>query len=575
MQNEKDQGMEKLCFITIGLLVRDAPTVQARGWPLVESSQHIKHYAQHPALETVTNLSQFKPLLFLISRHFFAISYGDHDHRPLGSSSYSLHVWICWHGTNAPQPEGGTIQTILLYLITRCQCDESKPSCQKCISHKLSCSYLQYIPAGSRGSRQCQKIAKHPHNSLQRQDTQNELSQTRSQSDRTIEMNSPKLQSNRIGTIFNTQDLHLLHFYTTQTSVSMLGPHMTGSNIWGTSIVTLSFSQTYLLYALLSLSALHLSFLHSSDNGVPHQKSLATEYQYLATLYHTKCITLFRHEIQILSASNAAACAACASYLSLFAWAKPGARGADLFFPSDTAESSAQLLDKTSPDSSSTSDIIHVKAVPWYKIQRGGHLIVSKTYAWVSASEYHDIVDPWQTINCDHIYRHPHPMYQSVINSRDSDNLDLVATCWTDTSSAINDDFADVLSGEDIDALDETLQTLHYVFKLLAILQSPQKNLVSSTSSVALPPTQISASIAVLSWTTLLPSRFCDMVESRVPQALVLIAVYCVALKRAEDLWWIRGKAESLLGAVRRELSSDERWERWLEWPMAEVHRLE
>ena len=349
---------------------------------------------------------------------------------------------------------------------------------------------------------------------------------------------------------------------------------MTGSNIWGTSIVTLSFSQIYLLYALFSLSALHLSFLHSSDNSVSHQKSLAKEYQYLATLYHTKCITLFRHEIQNLSASNSAACAACASYLSLFAWATPGARGADLFFPSDTSPSSAQILDKISPGSASKPKITRKKAVPWYKIQRGGHLIVSKTYAWVSASEYHDIVDPWRTINYDHIYRHPHPMYQSDINRCDSENLDLVATCWTETSSATNDDFANVLSEEDIDALEETLQTLHYVFNLLAILESPRTNLASSTSNVALPPTQISASIAVLSWTTLLPSRFCDMVESRVPQALVLIAVYCVVLKRAEDLWWIRGKAGSLLGAVRYELGGDRRWERWLEWPTAEVNGL-
>tara|TARA_R110002060_G_scaffold1755_12_gene3300 strand:- start:828 stop:1025 length:198 start_codon:yes stop_codon:yes gene_type:complete len=64
------------------------------------------------------------------------------------------------------------------------------------------------------------------------------------------------------------------------------------------------------------------------------------------------------------------------------------------------------------------------------------------------------------------------------------------------------------------------------------------------------------------------------MVESRVPQALVLIAVYCVVLKRAEDLWWIRGKAGSLLGAVRYELGGDRRWERWLEWPTAEVNGL-
>jgi len=34
------------------------------------------------------------------------------------------------------------------------------------------------------------------------------------------------------------------------------------------------------------------------------------------------------------------------------------------------------------------------------------------------------------------------------------------------------------------------------------------------------------------------------------PQALVLVAVYCVLLKRIEEFWWIRGKAEKLVSGV-------------------------
>lgn len=87
------------------------------------------------------------------------------------------------------------------------------------------------------------------------------------------------------------------------------------------------------------------------------------------------------------------------------------------------------------------------------------------------------------------------------------------------------------------------------------------------------------------------------MVEARVPEALVLLAVYCVALKRTgEDsdghgeLWWIEGKGESLLRAVGREMGklgrrggegdvgegrkrARESWERggWEEWVRAEM----
>ncbi|MAD87928.1 MAG: hypothetical protein CL912_33625 [Deltaproteobacteria bacterium] len=66
MQDEKDQGMKKLCFIPIGLLFSEMPTRKVRSWPLVESSQHKRSHHQHPALKTVTNLSQFASLPFLL-----------------------------------------------------------------------------------------------------------------------------------------------------------------------------------------------------------------------------------------------------------------------------------------------------------------------------------------------------------------------------------------------------------------------------------------------------------------------------------------------------------------------------
>jgi hypothetical protein len=53
------------------------------------------------------------------------------------------------------------------------------------------------------------------------------------------------------------------------------------------------------------------------------------------------------------------------------------------------------------------------------------------------------------------------------------------------------------------------------------------------------------------------------MVEERCPQALILVAIYCVLLKRIEEFRWVRGKAGSLLAAVRRELP-DEMLDKWL-----------
>lgn len=60
------------------------------------------------------------------------------------------------------------------------------------------------------------------------------------------------------------------------------------------------------------------------------------------------------------------------------------------------------------------------------------------------------------------------------------------------------------------------------------------------------------------------------MAEEKVPQALLLVAVYCVLLKRIEEFWWIRGKAEDLLGAVRECLDGTV-WEGMMAWCVGEV----
>lgn len=60
------------------------------------------------------------------------------------------------------------------------------------------------------------------------------------------------------------------------------------------------------------------------------------------------------------------------------------------------------------------------------------------------------------------------------------------------------------------------------------------------------------------------------MVESRIPQALVLLGAYCVLLKRMEGSWWVKGKAESLLHAVQEALP-ERAWDSWMVWPVREM----
>ncbi|KAL2071789.1 hypothetical protein VTL71DRAFT_13024 [Oculimacula yallundae] len=297
---------------------------------------------------------------------------------------------------------------------------------------------------------------------------------------------------------------------------------MTGTPIWRTSIVTLSFQYPYLLHALFSLSALHLVFFHSKDNSV-----LAKRFCNLATLHYAKCISLYRTELQTLTVQNAAACWACASVLALHAWTRPDGQGADLFF--------------------STADT----EVPWYKIHRGGVEVLQQAFQWAEEGALCDMIRPLMVLKLDFV---PIPEASHLSQLRDDIvKLSTIAECWI--SMPISDQHT----------LSEALQTLRHIFTLM-----PQ---FSTQAEKPLEP-RVSSWIATLSWTTLFPRKFCQMIDERLPQALVVVAIYCILLKRIDrkELWWIKGKAESLFGAIEKDLKG-ERWDVWLQWPREEIYR--
>ncbi|KAH7398039.1 hypothetical protein BKA64DRAFT_753855 [Cadophora sp. MPI-SDFR-AT-0126] len=533
------------------------------------------------------------------------------------------------------------------------KCDEAKPSCRNCNRHRSTCSFLQYVPLG-RGLQHGRLPSREPSHHRpyippqtqdqdQQQQQQSNNLNAHSKSTRNTNHNlrvhlpasrpgpRPSPALNSLPTTFTGPDLHLLHSYTTQTSQSMLGPHMTGSSIWGTSIVSLSFTHSFLIHAMFSLSALHLVHLHSSS---PDQ-FLSQRFQQIATYHHTKALTLFRHELQNLNEENAAACAACSSFLSLIPWIVPGAKGENIFFPSALPPSApSSPSPHLNPSSSTTPSPVPPQdenrtIVPWYKLHRGGHQIVTLTYTWIarsSNSELVDIVSPWKADQVPGIMKihlsppakaespvipngsvpvplsiphHPSPFQTQIQELRgdessfardwtdgkqkqkpltDDERLTHLASCW---SSPNPNTPHPTLSQTDIIALDETLSTLRYVFSIV----SPPPT--SKPSPHSPPPTHsVSPTIAALSWPTMITAHFCSMLEARVPETLVLVAVYCIALKRTGDgggLWWIRGKGESLLGAVGREMRlldgrrGDEggrrSWERggWEEWIREEM----
>ena len=73
---------------------------------------------------------------------------------------------------------------------------------------------------------------------------------------------------------------------------------------------------------------------------------------------------------------------------------------------------------------------------------------------------------------------------------------------------------------------------------------------------------------AVFRWPTLIPDEFLRFLVEQRPRALVLLAHHCVMLELLEDqYWWIKGRGADELKRIEGVL--EEKWKRWLDWPIA------
>lgn len=107
--------------------------------------------------------------------------------------------------------------------------------------------------------------------------------------------------------------------------------------------------------------------------------------------------------------------------------------------------------------------------------------------------------------------------------------------------------------------LDHTLHMLRRVF------------VVVTTNEI------IEPQAATLSWPIIIPDAYIQMISNRVPQALILLAHYTVLLKRNDERWWIKSKAEELLQKIYLELQrlpDGHEWIQWIQWPLGEVGQL-
>lgn len=305
-------------------------------------------------------------------------------------------------------------------------------------------------------------------------------------------------------------DLELLHFWVTE-SAADFGGFDACTTLFQTDIVQIAFEYDFLMHALLSLAAYHLSHIR------PQKLSM---YRYASDRHAAIGLSLSHPYILNLDSTNCHACFAFSLLTFSHAWASQDrSKPSTLFFTPSQADGDADTLQ-----------------IKWVKLHRGTHSILGSILPVLQSGPLNIVLAPWKNLD---------PNRLNILQDEDRKRLDELSSAWD--GSRMSEAQKVVLS--------TSVDTIRRVFSMMTYCDE-----VDKTS-------------CVMAWFSRVSDEFLEMLEEKVPEALLVIAYLSVAMKRLGFLrkWWQDGMAENLLGTILNELG--EGWERWTDWPVEQVFR--
>lgn len=227
------------------------------------------------------------------------------------------------------------------------------------------------------------------------------------------------------------------------------------------------------------------------------------EYRRAAILYQDLALRSFRSIMPGITRSNCNAFFAFSSLIVVFAFAAPRASNSLAF--TDTSQEPAE----------------------WLPLIRGVHSILMTMWPWIKTGSLGGLLP-------DGI---DSPSTRDLAENANNQFLQLLRLC---ENAAYEQDV--------LDAYSETIRGLRDCYvKLYA------KN-----------PNECEVSIAFL-WPAMIPQKFNVMLNLKAPEALIILAHYCVILHHLDGYWWKKGWTGHLITNIYREL--DEPWHSWIQWP--------
>ncbi|KUJ14208.1 uncharacterized protein LY89DRAFT_589586 [Mollisia scopiformis] len=308
---------------------------------------------------------------------------------------------------------------------------------------------------------------------------------------------------------FNKRDLELFHFFITVTSQN-LSPRSEARQMWQCTIPQIAFSHDFLLHGLLAFSALHLSVQR------PEEKKIMRA---AAACHYDKAINTYRQAMSNVTRQNCEACFAFSTFVAIFSWVSLD-YSADLFFIESAVEGTHAHIAWVNL----LRGIIPLLEVSRHWLIDGGLACMLITLEYELQEEAEDLVEC--SAKFDDLERLWDPKQSKT---------SLVAF----TQSQIKD-------------LKESLRMLKDAY--LMILYGGK---------------DVDAVGLVLRWPIMASEVFIAMINLRQPEALIVLAHYCLLLGQVDDFWCMRGMSRRLLKSIHGVLGKE--WENWISWPLQDL----
>lgn len=275
--------------------------------------------------------------------------------------------------------------------------------------------------------------------------------------------------------------------------------------MWRVAVPQLAMQHRFLMQGIFAVSALHLAHLHPER----HQELII-----VAAQHQQSALQSYRSVLENVTQDNCNAVFAFSGLVVCYAFGSPQLPEGLLL----------TRTDKTQP-------------IPdWLRFIRGAFSLLSSSWSWIQNGPMAPMLEPI-------------PRNTSVLNDTDDKQLRGLQSLL-DSPTLIN---------RDEQTLDKTKLYHEALYELRRAF----------AESYSLENPAFCVRWASFDWPVRVSEGFIKLLSEKEPRALILLAHYCVLLKREEPCWYIDGHGQQLLSTIEAILDEDSK--KWIEWPCHQI----